>query len=70
MQRSTEGEMTMNPCPEAWPGGVIAGIDAPCRREFGHPGRHKVAGGDLSWSGRMTDQERAALGQMRAEAAR
>ena len=73
MQRTDEHEENImtttqtaaNVCTEAWPTGISVGLDRPCARAVKHTSWHRDATGDLSWSGRMTDDDRDALDLLR-----
>lgn len=56
-------------CPQAWHGGLDAGLLRECRYDAGHRGVHRNAAGDLSWSGKLTDAEHAMAESLRAAAA-
>lgn len=55
-------------CPQAWHGGLPAGLLVECRYTPGHRGRHRNAAGDLEWSGKLTDDEVALADALRASA--
>jgi hypothetical protein len=56
-------------CPEYWPTGVKVGLLIPCVHGEKHRGMHINAAGDLRWTGKMTDDERALLRSAQMEMA-
>jgi hypothetical protein len=61
--------VSANPCPQAWHGGLPAGLLVECRFEAGHRGWHRDESGDLSWGGKLTDLELAVADKLRTEQA-
>lgn len=59
---STETE----PCPQAWHGGLPAGLLVECRFEARHRGQHRNAAADIAWGGKLTDDEHALADALRA----
>lgn len=53
------------PCPQAWHGGLPAGLLRECKCEAGHRGQHRNAAGDLAWGGKLTDEEHALAAVLR-----
>jgi hypothetical protein len=53
------------PCPQAWHGGLPAGLLRDCKYVAGHRGAHRDLSGDLSWSGKLTDEELALAEKIR-----
>ena len=60
-------------CPQAWHGGLHAGLPVnlliECRFHAGHRGQHRNEDSTLSWSGKLTDEELALAEQLRRRAA-
>lgn len=54
-----------DPCPQAWHGGLDAGLLRECRLDAGHRGQHRHASGDLVWSGKLTEAEHARAVELR-----
>jgi hypothetical protein len=55
-------------CPNAWHGGLPAGLLVECIYEPKHRGWHRDGKG-LSWGGKLTDAERELANQLRRKAA-
>jgi len=55
-------------CPESWPTGITSLLhqDIPCDKDAKHRGWHVSASGDVKWTGKLTDEERAERDRMRA----
>jgi hypothetical protein len=56
------------PCPQAWHGGLAAGLLVECRFESKHRGWHRNVDGSLSWGGKLTAEELARAAALRAAA--
>lgn len=53
-------------CPEAWHGGLQAGLLRECCKMRGHRGWHSAVSGGLEWSGKLTSEERALADSLRS----
>lgn len=49
--------MTDTPCPQAWHGGLSAGLLVECKYAEKHRGEHRNKANDLSWSGKLSAEE-------------
>jgi hypothetical protein len=52
-------------CPQAWHGGLTAGILIECALAPKHRGWHRSASGDLQWGGKLTPEEHELADQLR-----
>jgi hypothetical protein len=57
-----------SPCPQAWHGGLPAGLLVECRLRARHRGWHRSEDGALSWGGKLTADEVAAANALRTTA--
>jgi hypothetical protein len=55
-------------CPQAWHGGLSAGLLVECKYEDKHRGKHRNAAGDLEWGGKLTPEEERTAAALRAAA--
>jgi hypothetical protein len=53
-------------CPQAWHGGLSAGLLYECKYDAGHRGSHRDAGGELAWGGKLTAVEQVRAAALRA----
>lgn len=53
-------------CPHAWHGGLGLGLLIECKYKKKHSGSHRSEGGDLSWTGKLSDAEMARANELRA----
>lgn len=56
-------------CPQAWHGGLAAGLLVECRFEEKHRGQHRNADGDMAWGGKLTAEEERLADELRKAAA-
>jgi hypothetical protein len=53
------------PCPQAWHGGLAAGLLVECKYAAKHKGWHRNEAGNLEWGGSLTDEEMAMAEELR-----
>jgi hypothetical protein len=56
-------------CPQAWHGGLPAGLLVECRFKPGHRSWHRNADGTMQWSGKLTAGEKTLATRLRSAAA-
>lgn len=62
----TVTDETTPSCPQAWHGGLEAGLLVECDHRARHRGLHRNKKGDLSWGGYLTDAEHDLANELRA----
>lgn len=51
------GDSVTTVCPQAWHGGLSAGVLVECTLPVGHRGWHRNAKRTMSWGGKLTPEE-------------